>query len=66
MNKKDIKPPKPILGRVGNSLKMGIVGFPNVGKSSTYNLLSKLDVLVENMPFSTVEPNKTWVPVKDS
>jgi len=28
-------------GRVRNTLKMGIVGFPNVGKSSTFNLLSK-------------------------
>jgi len=30
------------LGRPGNTLKMGIVGLPNIGKSSTFNLLSKL------------------------
>ncbi len=30
------------LGRPGNTLKMGIVGLPNIGKSCTFNLLSKL------------------------
>ena len=66
MNKKgDVKPPKVLLGRVGNSLKMGIVGFPNVGKSSTFNLLSKLDVRAENYPFCTIDPNLAKVPVPD-
>ena len=66
MNKKsDIKAPKPLLGRPGNSLKMGIVGFPNVGKSSTFNLLSKLDVKAENFPFCTIDPNLAKVPVPD-
>jgi obg-like ATPase 1 len=66
MNKKtDVKPPKPLLGRVGNSLKMGIVGFPNVGKSSTFNILSKLNVKAENYPFCTIEPNLAKVPVPD-
>ena len=32
------------LGRTGTSLKMGIVGMANIGKSSTFNLLSKLNV----------------------
>lgn len=66
MNKKsDIKPPRPVLGRVKNNLKMGIVGFPNVGKSSTFNLLSNLDVKAENYPFCTIDPNVAKVPVPD-
>ena len=44
---------------------MGIVGLPNVGKSSTYNLLSNLNVPAENYPFCTIEPNKAIVPVPD-
>ena len=36
---------------------MGIVGFPNVGKSSTFNILSKIMVKAENYPFCTIEPN---------
>jgi len=36
------KKEKKNLGRPGNTLKMGIVGLPNIGKSSTFNLLSKL------------------------
>ncbi len=35
---------KPLWGRPGNTLKMGIVGLPNVGKSSTFNFLAKLNV----------------------
>ena len=36
---------------------MGIVGLANVGKSSTFNLLSKLNVPAENYPFCTIDPN---------
>jgi obg-like ATPase 1 len=42
------------LGRPGISLKMGIVGMANIGKSSTFNLISKLDVPAENYPFCTI------------
>jgi len=42
--KGDIEEKKLMLGRPGNTLKMGIVGLPNVGKSLTFNALSKLDV----------------------
>ena len=56
---------KPKLGRPGNSLKMGIVGFPNVGKSSTFNLLSKLQVKEANFCFCTIDPTVAKVPVAD-
>ncbi len=52
-------------GRPGNTLRMGIVGLPNVGKSTTYNVLSHLNVPAENYPFCTIEPNKAVVPVPD-
>lgn len=52
-------------GRPGNTLKMGIVGLPNVGKSSTFNVLAKLNVPAENYPFCTIDPNKAVVPVPD-
>jgi GTP-binding protein YchF len=44
---------------------MGIVGLPNVGKSTTYNVLSNLNVPAENYPFCTIDPNKAVVPVPD-
>ena len=66
MNKKDVKPPRVILGKSSNSLKMGIVGFPNVGKSSTFNLLSDLHVKAENYPFCTIDPHMARVPVHDA
>lgn len=56
--KKEEVKKKVILGRPGNTLKMGIVGLPNVGKSSTFNLMSKLSVPAENYPFCTIEPNR--------
>ena len=63
--KKDEVPEKAILGRPGNTLKMGIVGLPNVGKSSMFNLLSKLQVPARNVMFCTIEPNKAKVEVPD-
>lgn len=40
---------KPLLGRPGNNLKMGIVGLPNVGKSSFFNSLTNSSVPSENV-----------------
>jgi len=63
--KKDEPTKKLVLGRVKKHLKMGIVGLPNVGKSSLFNLLTKLSVKAENYPFCTKEPNKAQVPLPD-
>jgi len=53
------------LGRPSNNVKIGIVGLPNVGKSSFFNLLCKMDVPAENFPFCTIEPTVSRVPVPD-
>ena len=39
------------------SLKCGIVGLPNVGKSTLFNALTKAGVAAENYPFCTIEPS---------
>ncbi|KAF6004313.1 Obg-like ATPase [Cyanidiococcus yangmingshanensis] len=56
---------RPILGRFSHNLKMGIVGLPNVGKSTFFNTISKLNVAAENYPFCTIEPNEARVPLPD-
>ena len=43
----------------------GIVGLPNVGKSTLFNALTKNDVLAANYPFATIEPNIGVVGVPD-
>ena len=46
--------------------KCGIVGLPNVGKSTLFNTLTKAEIQAENYPFCTIEPNVGIVPVPDS
>ena len=46
-------------------MKCGIVGLPNVGKSTTFNALTKAGIAAENYPFCTIEPNIGIVEVPD-
>ncbi len=47
------------------SLRIGIVGLPNVGKSTLFNALTKQAAAARNVPFTTIEPNVGVVPVPD-
>jgi obg-like ATPase 1 len=59
------EPEKPRFGRVRANLKMGVLGLPNVGKSSLFNLLTEQSAAAENYPFCTIDPNESRCPVPD-
>ena len=46
--------------------KCGIVGLPNVGKSTLFNALTQAGIQAENYPFCTIEPNVGMVPMPDA
>ena len=46
-------------------IKCGIVGLPNVGKSTLFNALTEAGIAAENFPFCTIEPNAGIVPIPD-
>ncbi|TEB34451.1 hypothetical protein FA13DRAFT_1788885 [Coprinellus micaceus] len=65
--KKVVQEKKALLGRPGNNLKIGIVGVPNVGKSSFFNVLSETDLgKAANFPYATINPEEARIPVPDA
>ena len=60
--KKNAVEEKPaLIGRLGTNLKVGILGLPNVGKSTFFNVLTKSEAQAENFPFCTIDPNESRV-----
>jgi GTP-binding protein YchF len=60
-----LESPRPTRQESAMSLKCGIVGLPNVGKSTLFNALTKAGIAAENYPFCTIEPNVGVVELPD-
>eukprot|EP00917_Polyrhabdina_sp_WS-2016_P028464 GHVP01060770.1.p2 GENE.GHVP01060770.1~~GHVP01060770.1.p2 ORF type:complete len:205 (+),score=42.14 GHVP01060770.1:1554-2168(+) len=63
--KKEEPEKKVLLGRHGGNLRMGLVGLPNVGKSTTFNFLAKQEAPASNFPFCTKDPQEARMNVPD-
>jgi obg-like ATPase 1 len=63
--KKHVEEKAAIIGRMGTNLTCGIVGLPNVGKSTFFNVITKSAAPAENFPFCTIDPNESRVAVPD-
>lgn len=56
---------KTFIGRPSNNVTIGVVGMPNIGKSSLFNLFGGLQVPAENFPFCTIDPANTQCALPD-
>ncbi|KAI3653967.1 hypothetical protein MP228_000686 [Amoeboaphelidium protococcarum] len=65
MPPKKVVEQKLLLGRPSNNLKMGVVGLPNVGKSTFFNAITNSAASAENYPFCTIDPEESRVAVPD-
>ncbi|KAF9371614.1 hypothetical protein BGX21_005067, partial [Mortierella sp. AD011] len=64
--KKAVAEEKILLGRPSNNLKIGVVGLPNVGKSTFFNAITNSSAPAENFPFCTIDPEESRVAVPDA